>query len=143
MNAIRSLPLINRPSRSSSPAPTHVTAQGLTMLPPAVPAGKVASLANLPGMPAGAGTPGTATPRSSSVGKRGPSPPSSRGGTPRTSSSPLPGGATETPQGGYMDVIGMRLNESVNKACAGVDFNKTKKGFKKGAGWSVGESIAQ
>ena len=142
MNALRSLPLINRPSRSSSPAPTHVTAQGLTMLPPAVPDRKVAAMAGLAGMPSGAGTPGSATPRSSSVGKRGPSPPASRGGTPRTSSSPLPGGGTETPQGGYMDIIGMRLNETVNKACAGVDF-KTKKGFKKRAGWSIGECIAQ
>lgn len=142
MNAIRSLPLINRPSRSSSPAPSHVTAQGLTMLPPPVPDRKASALVNVPGLPSGAGTPGIAPPRSNSVGMRGSSPPTSRGGTPRTSASPLPGGGTETPQGGYMDIIGMRLNETVNKACAGVD-SKTKKGFKKGAGWTVGECIAQ
>jgi hypothetical protein len=41
-----------------------------------------------------------------------------------------------------MDVIGLRINESVNKACLGVDA-KAKKGFRKGAGWSVGESIAR
>jgi len=41
-----------------------------------------------------------------------------------------------------MDVIGLRLNENVNKACVGVDA-KTKKGFRKGAGWAVGESIAR
>lgn len=41
-----------------------------------------------------------------------------------------------------MDVIGLRLNETVNKACAGVDY-KSKKGFRKGAGWSIGECVAQ
>lgn len=41
-----------------------------------------------------------------------------------------------------MDVLGLRLNEAVNKACAGVDY-KSKKGFKKDAGWSVGESVVQ
>jgi hypothetical protein len=41
-----------------------------------------------------------------------------------------------------MDVIGLRLTEAVNKACLGVDF-KAKKGFKKWAGWNVGESIVK
>ena len=41
-----------------------------------------------------------------------------------------------------MDIVGLRLNEIVNKACAGVDF-KAKKGFKKDAGWSVGESVVK
>ena len=41
-----------------------------------------------------------------------------------------------------MDVVGLRLNETVNKACAGVDF-KAKKGFKKGSGWSVGETVVK
>jgi hypothetical protein len=41
-----------------------------------------------------------------------------------------------------MDVIGLRLNETVNKACAGVEA-KSRKGFRKGAGWTVGESIAK
>lgn len=41
-----------------------------------------------------------------------------------------------------MEVIGLRLNEVVNKACAGVDY-KTKKGFKKGQGWTVGESVVK
>lgn len=41
-----------------------------------------------------------------------------------------------------MDVIGLRLNESVNKACLGVDA-KAKKGFRKGSGWTVGDSVAK
>lgn len=143
MNAIRSLPLINRPSRSSSPAPSHVTAQGLTMLPPTGTAnGKAAANANLAGLSVNGSAPGNAVPRSSSANKRGNSPTSSRAGTPHSVaiSSPLPG--AEKPQTGYMDIVSMRLNDSVNKACAGVDF-KAKKGFKKGAGWSISECIAR
>lgn len=83
-----------------------------------------------------------APPRSQSTGpalaKKGPSPPPSRSQTPR----PVGAGGAETPQTGGMDVIGLRLNETVNKACAGVEA-KFRKGFRKGAGWTVGESIAK
>jgi hypothetical protein len=49
----------------------------------------------------------------------------------------------DTPAAGaHVDAIGLRFNEAVNRALAGVDA-KTKKGFRKGAGWTVGESIAQ
>jgi hypothetical protein len=48
----------------------------------------------------------------------------------------------DTPAAGaHVDAIGLRFNEAVNRALAGVDA-KTKKGFRKGAGWTVGESIA-
>jgi hypothetical protein len=41
-----------------------------------------------------------------------------------------------------MDVIGSRLNESVNKSTAGLDF-KQKRGIKKNTGWSVGEAVVR
>jgi len=76
--------------------------------------------------------------------KKASSPPGSRSSTPRVAQTPLP---TPNPdngalQGGYMDVLGLRLNETVNKACAGVEF-KAKKGFKKGSGWGVGEAVVK
>jgi hypothetical protein len=72
------------------------------------------------------------------------SPPASRAATPRFQQTPLPVGAENgvAPQSGYMDVLGLRLNEVVNKACAGVDF-KAKKGFKKDAGWVVGDGVVK
>jgi hypothetical protein len=41
-----------------------------------------------------------------------------------------------------MDVIGTRLNETVNKSTAGIDF-KQKKGVKKNTGWSIGEAVVR
>ncbi|WWC59261.1 uncharacterized protein I303_101811 [Kwoniella dejecticola CBS 10117] len=162
MQALRTLPILNRPSRPSSPAPPTVqstTASGTSTvvngdgkprsrsLSRQV-AEKVSSLhaANNGAAPAAAIAP------SQPVGapKKGMSPPGSRPVTPRSSASPLPGVAapngTTTESAGiqakHMDVIGLRLNEVVNKACAGVDF-KAKKGFKKGNGWSVGEAVVK
>lgn len=73
-----------------------------------------------------------------------PSPPGSRTASPRSTASPFPAATPgeQTPSGGYMDVIGLRLNETVNKASAGVDF-KTKKGFKNGSGFAVGEAVVK
>lgn len=73
-----------------------------------------------------------------------PSPPGSRTSSPRSTASPFPAATPgeQTPSGGYMDVIGLRLNETVNKASAGVDF-KTKKGFKKGSGFAIGEAVVK
>lgn len=155
MNAIRSLPLINRPSRTSTPAPA-VQASGAAAVPPlgppSVPEPRVRHHTHHPGhlpitqtiIPPVAAT---IVPRSQSVGAipRKASPPGSRSATPRIgSTATLPGSATEVPLqgGGHVDAIGLRFNEAVNRALVGVDA-KTKKGFRKGAGWSVGESIAQ
>jgi len=41
-----------------------------------------------------------------------------------------------------MDVIGTRLNDTVNKSTVGIDF-KTKKGVKKNVGWSIGEAVVK
>ncbi|WVQ86230.1 hypothetical protein IAT38_008398 [Cryptococcus sp. DSM 104549] len=205
MNALRTLPILNRPSRPASPAPPSVqsTTVNGTATPypthPAAPNGhghpaqqgdkprsrslsrqvadKVSSLQNggnsaAPAATAAAGAggqggqgamhPPATIVSSQPLGGKKPSPPGSRAGTPRVPASPLPGavgpgaggagvagaGANgvgaggEGPQGGYMDVIGLRLNEMVNKAIAGVDI-KAKKGLKKGNGWAVGESVVK
>ncbi len=160
MNALRALPVLNRPSRPSSPAPastqvTTMTAPGTTTQPPIIaPApdkprsrslsrqvvDKVSAL-QLHNTPSH----GVHLTHSQPLGsKQGPSPPSSRPVTPRTAQTPLPTPGPESagPHAGYMDVLGLRLNEAVNKACAGVDF-KAKKGFKKGFGWHVGEAVVK
>jgi hypothetical protein len=41
-----------------------------------------------------------------------------------------------------MDVIGTRLNDTVNKSTAGVDF-KQKKGVRKNVGWGIGEAVVK
>lgn len=83
-------------------------------------------------------------PRSQSVGAmpRKASPPGSRSGTPRLGAAATLPGTDAVQGGGHVDAIGLRFNEAVNRALVGVDA-KTKKGFRKGAGWSVGESIAK
>lgn len=163
MQALRTLPILNRPSRPSSPAPqiTATTAVGSTA--PAGPgnsqnrsrslsrnlADKVAnghangSAATGPGSSASIPVNGGLTPQHTGS-KKTPSPPSSHPPTPRNVASPLPGAANGefAPPAGYMDVIGTRLNEAVNKATAGVDF-KQKKGIKSKTGWSLGEAIAR
>ncbi|WRT64954.1 uncharacterized protein IL334_001895 [Kwoniella shivajii] len=162
MQALRTLPILNRPSRPSSPAPPTVqstTVSGTAMAPTGdgkprsrslsrQVADKVSSLqiSNGNGVAQPASTITSSQPLG--VAKNGHSPPGSRPVTPRSSASPLPGAtapAATVPepaglQSKHMDVIGLRLNEVVNKACAGVDF-KAKKGFKKGNGWSVGEAV--
>ena len=158
MNALRTLPILNRPSRPSSPAPastqvTTTTASGATTQPPIYPADEskprsrslsrqVADKVSLLQISGAPGNGAVISPSQPLGGKSMPTPPVSRASTPRIPSSPLPPPVTEngTPQGGYMDVVGLRLNENVNKACAGVDW-KAKKGFKKGSGWTVGESV--
>lgn len=45
-------------------------------------------------------------------------------------------------EAGYIDAIGLRLSEQVNRACLGVDF-KAKKGFKRGVGWTLGEGVVR
>ncbi|WVR04490.1 hypothetical protein IAU60_001494 [Kwoniella sp. DSM 27419] len=166
MNALRTLPILNRPSRPSSPAPPAVqsaTANGTTAGPaPNIDgkprsrslsrqvADKVSSL-QLSTNGHGHMPPPVSVVPSQPLGgiKKGSSPPGSRPATPRMAPSPGPGVPATlgfqpdtSPQAGYMDAIGLRLNEVVNKACAGVDY-KAKKGFKKGNGWSVGESVAK
>jgi hypothetical protein len=160
MNALRTLPILNRPSRPSSPAPVSTNLTNATAAPPHVPnpqrsrslsrqvVDKVSSLQIStpapqqsnghisPSQPIGGGV---------AVGKKGTSPPTSRAATPRIAQPPAPaegGGQGMPPHSGHMDVLGLRLNESVNKACAGLDA-KGKKGFKKGSGWSVGESVVK
>ena len=141
MNAIRSLPLMNRPSRTSTPGP-NVPVSGSAAVQPLGPPPVPEPRARHPLAHVVAPAPVPAA-RSQSVGsKRVPSPPTSRAATPRHSGTPLPPSGTETPHGGYMDAIGLRLNETVNKACAGVDF-KSKKGFRKGTGWTVGDGVTQ
>lgn len=165
MNALRTLPILNRPSRPASPAPPGPTTQVTTSTAtghPSQPSGaadprtrarslsrqitdKVAGLQiNQP--PNGAGVVVTITPSQPVGAKKGSSPPGSRPTTPWAAPGPLGPAAAPSdaaaPQGGYMDVLGLRLNESVNKACVGVDY-KAKKGFRKGAGWTVGESVVK
>lgn len=160
MNALRTLPILNRPSRPSSPAPPSTTT---TPIPGTIPkpsdgndkprsrslsrqiTDKVSHL-NLSGVPANTNGSGTIL-TSQPLGKaKGPTPPGTRPGTPRIAGTPLPGtpvgDPNGAPQSGYMDVLGLRLNEAVNKACTGVDY-KAKKGFKKGSGWSVGEAVVK
>ncbi|TXT05974.1 hypothetical protein VHUM_03735 [Vanrija humicola] len=130
MNAIRSLPLINKQARPATPVQSSVAVSGSAAVqplgPPPVPAPRVATPV-APGLPAP---------------KKSTSPTGSRPATPRNSVVGLPGSGPETPHGGYMDAIGLRLADTVNKSCAGIDF-KAKKGARKGAGWMIGESIAK
>ncbi|KAK4685913.1 hypothetical protein P7C73_g4221, partial [Tremellales sp. Uapishka_1] len=137
MQALRTLPILNRPSRASSPAPQAPAVQ--------------------PSQPVVAqpmGPPSDTNQRSRSLSRQVQSslhissappaaaitPPGSRPVTPRMASTALPTEHGGGPQGGFMDVLGLRLNEIVNKACLGVDW-KAKKCFKKGSGWSVGEAV--
>lgn len=145
MNAIRSLPLINRnPSRTATPGPQS-QASGAAIQPPLGPPvgpdqrnkrplSQVVAPAPVPGFP---------TQRSQSAGRKGGSPPASRAETPRQAATPLPVNGADAPQqtGGHVDAIGARFSDVVIRACAGVD-PKNKKGFRTGAGWTVGESIA-
>lgn len=163
MNALRTLPILNRPSRPSSPAPqvTATTAVGSTApgagnsqvrsrslsrnLADKVSGGSVNGVT--PAMPVA--TPGSNTPvvgglTPQHTGKKSPSPPSSHPPTPRNVATPLPGainGEAALPAA-YMDVIGTRLNEAVNKSTAGVDF-KGKKGIKPHTGWNLGEAVVR
>ncbi|OCF37495.1 hypothetical protein I316_00619 [Kwoniella heveanensis BCC8398] len=162
MNALRTLPILNRPSRPSSPAPPTVqstTANGTTVATNADGKPRSRSLSRqvadkVSSLQLSNGHGSMPPPASLTPAQKGGSPPGSRSVTPRVPPSPGPtaslalGGAVPEPtaaagpQAGYMDVIGLRLNEAVNKACAGVDF-KAKKGFKKGNGWSVGENVVK
>ena len=165
MNALRTLPILHRPSRPASPAPPSTQTTTATAQPPSALGLGILQSVSEPGKPRSRSlsrqvTDKTATNGTSSPigitgingatmappaqnGKRA-SPPGSRAPTPRLNSTPIPtgGDGTATPQTGYMDVLGLRLNESVNKACLGVDF-KAKKGFKQGSGWGVGEAVVK
>lgn len=166
MNAIRLSTFTNRQSRPSSPSPaaTQVTpanANGYHSLPP------VEASASEPAKPRSRSLSRQVAERVSNLQLSGPpraasvlpsqplggkrvSPPSSRAPTPRIASTPLPSApgtplapGMDGPQGGaFMEALGLRLNEQVNKACTGVDF-KAKKGFRKGSGWGVGESVVK
>lgn len=164
MNALRTLPILNRPSRPSSPAPqvTATTAVGSTApgagnsqvrsrslsrnLADKVAGGSVNGITHATPIPTagtnGFATPGGLTPQH--TGKKSPSPPSSHPPTPRNIATPLPGATNGEmgPPAAYMDVIGTRLNEAVNKSTAGVDF-KTKKGIKPHTGWNLGEAVVR
>ena len=158
MQALRTLPILNRPSRPSSPAPpsTHVThVNGTTQQPSVAANGELKARSrslsrHLSGAYSHANGTDMSPPNTVPApnGSKAPSPPLSRVATPRQSSAPLPAdaasgqGQTVAPATGYMDVLGLRLNEVVNKATAGIDY-KTKKGFKKGCGWQVGEAIVK
>lgn len=154
MNALRTLPILNRPSRPASPAPqvTTATVNGVGSSATGTGAGvplsqnRSRSLSrNLADKVASAAIPvGGLTPQHTGS-KKTPSPPFSHPPTPRNVASPLPGAAApvngEVPApAAYMDVIGTRLNEVVNKATAGVDF-KQKKGIKPHTGWNLGEAV--
>ncbi|RXK39399.1 hypothetical protein M231_03352 [Tremella mesenterica] len=143
MQAFRTLPILNRPSRPSSPVPavTQISNTNAT------------------------GINGEAKPRSRSLNKqmnemvaslhidnaevngttaispslplgRKPSPPSSRPATPALAAEAAAGG------GGHMDAILLRLNETVNKALAGAD-SKAKRGIQRDAGWTVGRKVVK
>ncbi|GMK56464.1 hypothetical protein CspeluHIS016_0303040 [Cutaneotrichosporon spelunceum] len=146
MNAIRSIPLINRPPRTVTPA-ASVQASGAAAVPPLGPPPVVESRTHpAPQIPnnAAIATPAVA-PRSQSLVPvtRKVSPPSSRSATPRiVGTAPPHSSGMDVPQAGaHVDAIGLRFNDAVNRALAGVDA-KSKKGFRKGAGWAVGESVA-
>lgn len=145
MNAIRSLPLINRnpSSRTATPGP-HAHAAGAATVPPLgpPPVPEPRSKRPLSVVVAPTPMPGLPTQRSQSAGRKGGSPPSSRSETPRPSTTPLPLNGDSASGGAHVDAIGARFSDAVIRACAGVD-PKNKKGFRTGAGWTVGESIAQ
>lgn len=160
MQALRTLPILNRPSRPSSPAPQVTATNAVGSTAPAGPgnsqnrsrslsrnlADKVANGVPIPSGPTAAPIAnGGLTPQHTGNGiKKTPSPPASHPPTPRNVAAPLPGAANGefAPPAGYMDVIGTRLNEAVNKATAGVDF-KQKKGIKGKTGWNLGEAIVR
>ncbi|KIR59018.1 hypothetical protein I314_05002 [Cryptococcus bacillisporus CA1873] len=151
MNALRTLPILNRPSRPASPAPPTVQSTTASAQPPSTEKPRSRSLSRQVADKVSSlqiSTNGTtvqppAVTLSQPLAKR-PSPPGSRTSSPRSTASPFPAATPgeQTPSGGYMDVIGLRLNETVNKASAGVDF-KTKKGFKKGSGFAIGEAVVK
>jgi hypothetical protein len=157
MNALRTLPILNRPSRPTSPAPstpqvTATNAVGSSASGNAQVrsrslsrnlADKVAGI-QINSNGNGSMPPPATAMTSQHTGKNSPSPPNSHPPTPRNVASPLPGPANGdiAPPTAYMDVIGTRLNESVNKSTAGVDF-KQKKPIKKNVGWSVGEAVVR
>ena len=155
MNALRTLPILNRPSRPTSPAPSTTQVTTTNAVGSSTPgnaqvrsrslsrnlADKVAGIqingnGTMP-PPAAAMTP-------QHTGKKTPSPPNSHPPTPRNATPALPGTANGdiAPPTAYMDVISTRLNESVNKSTAGIDF-KQKKGIKKHTGWTVGEAVVR
>lgn len=152
MNALRTLPILNRPSRPASPAPPTVQSTTASAQPPSNEKPRSRSLSRqvtdkvsslqISTNGAAIHPPAVITP-SQPLAKRSSSP-GSRAATPRSTASPLPAAAPgeQAPSGGYMDVIGLRLNETVNKASAGVDF-KAKKGFKKGSGFAIGEAVVK
>ena len=162
MNTLRALPILNRPSRPSSPAPGQAPTQTSTMTAFAQPTTIGLGLqhtASEPGKPRSKslqrqvadrvssfhanGHANKSTSPSQPLGSGGPSPPGSRANTPKVPNGPLPpGDPVSTPSSGHMDVIGLRLNDSVNKACAGVEF-RARKGFRKGSGWAVGEAVVK
>ncbi|KAJ9096106.1 hypothetical protein QFC19_007332 [Naganishia cerealis] len=77
--------------------------------------------------------------------KTGTSPPGTRSSTPAMPPSASMGNLgvdNSTAAGGVIDAIGLRLSEQVNKTCFGVDL-KTRKGFKKGTGWTLGEAVVK
>ena len=140
MNAIRSLPILNRPSRPGSPTQHLSTDSATVSTSTRTPSSggkpralsrqiteKVAGLHISTNMPP---PPNHVSPSmySATPLSKKPSPPSSRPGTPAS------GGPN------HMDIIGLRLNEAVNKACMGVDY-ATKKDFKSGVGWHLGETV--
>lgn len=165
MQALRTLPILNRPSRPSSPAPPSTQTTNATALAPSVAGTALTHTASEPGKPRSRSLSRQVVDRVSSMhppavpasaqvvpnghalpsqpvnGVKKASPPNSRPATPRTAQTPIPG-ENGAPQTGYMDVLGLRLNEAVNKASAGVDY-KAKKSFKKGSGWNVGESVVK
>ena len=149
MQALRTLPILNRPSRPSSPIPaaaqvSNANAVGLNAAPgidTAKPRSrslskqvteKVAAM-HLNGVDDGHGTP-TLT-QSQPLGKKM-SPPNSRPVTPGLAADAAAGG------GGHMDAILLRLNETVNRALAGAD-SKTKRAVQREAGWAVGNGVVK
>ncbi|KAJ9098711.1 hypothetical protein QFC21_004359 [Naganishia friedmannii] len=98
------------------------------------------------GLPTPAGVvPGIALNGLPNGSKAGTSPPGTRPSTPGMPPSASMGNlgsenGTTTTAGGVIDAIGLRLSEQVNKTCFGVDLN-SRKGFKKGSGWTLGEAV--
>ena len=151
MNALRTLPVLSRPSRPSSPAPANVqvttTTVGGTTLPTLMTdttsesgkprarslsrqlTDKVSHLQ----LASTTARPTTLSPSQPVGGMTGPSPTASRSATPRIGNAPPAGAAPAAvadsgATSGYMDGLGLRLNEVANKASAGVDY-KAKRGF--------------
>lgn len=96
--------------------------------------------------PNGVMTPGIAVNGVLHGGKTGTSPPGTRPATPGMAPSASMGNLGSADNGaavgGVIDGIGLRLNEQVNKTCLGVD-SKGRKGFKKGAGWTLGQAVVK